>query len=470
MGLLDELEDMFRARGYSILRSSDENHFLLLEKDGSRTAVGYTGPGDQVTEGESEMFLSIAMNESADAMIFISATVLPDGVASNLKKEGVQVWKREKLAASLGEHLLSKEEAPSSEEHGGIMDLFSDDEDLDPVKELRSYREKVHAEEIGGFKVHDVELGKIPSAEPKDEERSRTVPAEAPKVKESTGKKVKRQEDPEIEESAIMDMPMFSPPDEKRREEEKVEKVKKPSGKEKVSTVPDEVLMSPWAGFEEWSASEEEKEKKKPPSSGRTKSPKPTKKEKKGSAHPWSGSIKLPMKYPKKKAYTVANVEGEPELDQRYLPFLLIKAGYQLESRDDGEIMEKEGTYLYNVISSRITDVPRSLFDEIISVAEKWNGENAPDPHPDPREGYNAALSNLRGRISSEGAAMDRKIRETLMSTIYREIKYSFRKDSLKVISSKRVAVPFWIKKGKKDRPEWMVDAYLGRFISSGDG
>ena len=74
-------------------------------------------------------------------------------------------------------------------------------------------------------------------------------------------------------------------------------------------------------------------------------------------------------------------------------------------------------------------------------------------------------LGGFEAPEASEGMAVDRMIRETLMSTIYREIRFSLKRRSFKIISSKRLMVPFWVKRKEDGDPEWMVDAYLGRFI-----
>lgn len=470
--LHDVLEDLFKYRGHSLITTSRENHFIRLEKEGSRMSVGYSPPGHTVTVGEVDMFLSMAMHDGMDSLLFISPSRLPDDVRKELEKEKVVIWDRTTLTVNLGEQVLQKEsgEKPSGDGASGILDLFSKDEDLDPLKELRSY----HEEEIGGFKVHDVDIGT------RQEPASPDVWEEVRSLGQEIGEEISSDVTDDDQDSGslpLMDMPMMAPPEPDDQVDsilpikdlpiaappEEVQEKKEvlvDNGKQEPSKVPDEILMNPWAGFDEWKSvgGEAEKEKKKVEE--------PAKKIKRPPENPWLGSIKVPLKYSRKKALSVANTEEDIELDHRFLPFLLIKARYELESKDTGEILDKEGTYLYNSITSKVTDVPVTLFDEIVSVGERWKGDSSPDDLTDPKKGYNKALSELRKRISESDLAMDRMVRETLMATIYREIKYRFRVDSFKVESSKRLMVPFWIKKDEKGNAEWMVDGYLGRFIS----
>ncbi|MEA3559441.1 MAG: hypothetical protein U9R75_09340 [Candidatus Thermoplasmatota archaeon] len=450
MALLETLEDIFKTRGYEILRSSGENHFLLLEKEGSRMAVGYSPPGHKVTEGEADMFISMARMDPSVSMLFISPGKLQKAVKKSFEKEGVATWNRTALAISIGEHFLMKDEGSKTRngDRKNVMDLFNTD-DVDPVDELRAYHRQIHEEEIGGFKVHDVNLGAPVSSDAWEEVIS---PGPEPEA------------DPAPEEVLpLMDMPMMSVPEPEEGEGnagsedpldldgDKGEKKKSKAP----SNVPEEILMNPWDGFDEWSST-----------SGTKKKEGPKKKKGKKADNPWLGSVQLPLKYTRKKAAAVANAGSDVELEKRYLPFFLIKASYQLEARDTDEVLDKEGNYLYNSISTKVTDVPPSLFDEIGSTKEIWDGSSPPKVLSDPRKDYNSALLTLRKRLSTEDLAVDRLVRETLMATIYSEIRYGLKKGSFKMISSRRLMVPFWIKRGDNGDPEWMVDGYLGRFVT----
>ena len=479
MALLETLEEIFKTRGYNVLRSSVENHFLLLEKEGSKMAVGYSPPGHKVTEGEADMFISMAQMEPSASMLFISTGKLLKAIKKSFEKEDVATWDRTALATSIGEHFLFEEgrgETPAGDQKN-MLDLFNT-VDVDPVQELRTYHHHIHEEEIGGFKIYDVDLGDRPSPSSPD------VWEEVISPGREIGKELRSDSAPpetaaEKEALSLMDMPMMSVPEPAK--EKKIEGPEDPSdlhrgNKEKPpekkegnkpgpSNVPEEILMNPWDGIDEWSRTSGKKEEEKKEGTGQKKK----KKEEKKADNPWMGSVQLPLKYSKKKAAAVANAESDVELEKRYLPFLLIKAKYQLEAKDTSEVLDKEGNYLYNSITTRVTDVPLSLFEEIGSVNERWKGGSPPKVLSDPKKDFNSALSALRKRLSTENLAVDKLIRETLMSTIFREMKFGLRRDSFKIISSKRLMVPFWIKRGKGDDPEWMVDGYLGRFVTPGE-
>jgi len=98
---------VFRSRGYSLITSSWDNRYLLLSKDGTITAVGYGALDAAPTEGEVEMFVSMAGNDGAARMVFLTPVVPGKGARAVLLRENVAVWDRMALTLALGEAALS---------------------------------------------------------------------------------------------------------------------------------------------------------------------------------------------------------------------------------------------------------------------------------------------------------------------------------------------------------------------------
>jgi hypothetical protein len=81
------------------------------------------------------------------------------------------------------------------------------------------------------------------------------------------------------------------------------------------------------------------------------------------------------------------------------------------------------------------------------------------------KEDDKAYIRALKDRLTRERHAEDRLVRETIMSTIYQEVRYLFDPTSFNIRWSRRVVVPFWVKRDENSNIRWMVDSYLGRFI-----
>ncbi len=115
------VEAVFLSRGYSILISSRDNRYLLLTRDGTKTAVGYGALDSAPTEGELEMFVSMAGNDSASRTVFLTPIVPGKEARAVLKRENVAVWDRMALTLALGEAALAgacgKAERPDTPPH-----------------------------------------------------------------------------------------------------------------------------------------------------------------------------------------------------------------------------------------------------------------------------------------------------------------------------------------------------------------
>ena len=163
--IIDLLEKVFKARGFSILTSSMENRYLLMTREGVKRSVGYSPLDSRITEGEAEMYLSMAENDGSDDLLFVSPGKLRPKVKRIFKDGSVAVWDRTTLSIAAGEMLLgemgvSPAAAAPEEKKGGILDLFQTD-DVNPVSELREYEKELRSLDDfdeDGFSIRKVSL------------------------------------------------------------------------------------------------------------------------------------------------------------------------------------------------------------------------------------------------------------------------------------------------------------------------
>ena len=358
-------------------------------------------------------------------------------VKAVFEREAVSTWDRSELASALGEYILS---------------LWSRGEEK---KGARSTFREVESRKVGEFRVREVDLGsrrvlqKVTEAVLNEDPSPNSVPAPEPEEKASDSEP----------ETFPIDMPLFmveEVQEEKPAAPEPQKKQEKTSDKDP-RKVPEEILIDPWAGFEQHSAEESKKKgtaEKKVEKSGKQGKEKDT--------NPWAGSTLAPLKYDTKEALSLASAEDGVKVRRENRPFLLLEASYSMVPEDGTDPVENDGTYLYDCLKGEVTDIPGSLFDEVANLPEKWDGTEGPKTLTNLKDDHNAAVSVLRKRIAEEKMAKDRKVRETLMSTIYSEIEYRFDPRSLKLISSRRVMLPYWVKDGKSGRSDWEVNAFLG--------
>jgi len=452
MEVQDTLERIFRFRGYEVVRTSAENSYLLLRKGSSGMAVGYTMPGEKVTDGEASMFISMAQNDGADSMLFISAIKLPPDVKRTFEKENVATWDRAALSIAIGEQVLNEWSSGIREQkrRGSIMELFRN-RDVDPVKEVKEFHREVSEKEQGGFTVKEVELR--PGGARSGIEHTAPPPVKAPVGSTAPGpeKPPVDEKPPETMEKKLEydlgGLPMLEPLEETPSKTTPVE----------TRRVPDEVLMNSWAGFNEWKAGGGA-----PKKDGEVPE---TRMDDATGADTWKGSIMAPVKYSEKDALSLAGEEHEFEMERSNQPFLILRATYSMVPEDGQEPLEVEGTYLYDTVRFTVHDLPEQMFREMEDIRVRWDGSKGPSGLPDLRKEHNKAVTSLREKIQSGKMAKDRKVKETQMSTIYREIVYRFDPGSLRLHSSKRVMVPFWVKTTADGKVEWEVNAYLGRLV-----
>jgi hypothetical protein len=449
----ETLESIFLTRGYEIVRSSRENRYLLLKKEGSAMAVGYSMSSKKTTEGEAEMFISMGQNDSAGSMLFISPIKLSRAVKNILEKEGVATWDRMALSIAIGEQVLSEwsREVDRGSETRSVMDLF-ETQDVDPLREVRTYQKEISKSEVGGFKVTEVEVAPSIGASGKEDAVrivAPVLPSPPPDKKESPAEVEKGSETPSP--APEFDLPMMPMMEMSADEPPAEEDIGEGAGSHKV---PEDILMGPLTDLEDESDKKIDVEEEKPTSGIEKKKP-----------SGWEGATMAPVKYSQGDAVSLAGEKRNVKLKKMNKPFLILEASYTMTPEDGSDPVEQDGTYIYDCIRSDISDIPGSLYDEIAAMEERWNGEEGPDKLTDPKEDHRSAMMAIKNRIRSGRLAKDRKVRETLMSTIYREIEYKFDPSSLKLISSRRVMLPFWIKEGKSGKTAWSVNAFLGRLI-----
>lgn len=426
MQLLSVLTDIFTTRGYEVMVSSPENNYLLLKKNTSTMAVGYSDPDQGASEGEAEMFVSMAENASADSMLFISPDKLRKGPRRILERAGCATWDRMALAIAIGEQFLvsddrKKERKKKTEkfDQSAILDQFLN-QDFDPL--IRSLDE----------------------------------PAEAPAEENLIG-----ENDNGIQVRKVEFPDQSTKPGAIKKTEQPAPEKKKETAASKVS---EDVLLGAWAGFDDWKKKEETQiEDTEPvpvPDLPLMEPIEETPPEKK----PWLGSILAPTRCTREEACAKAGVPNDTELVVEHVPNLLVSVSYSLKA-EDGATVSREGEYLYDPIRSGLIDIPSALAEELRSTLSVWDGKGPAKGIDNIREDDKGYVRALKDRLTRERHAEDRMVRETIMSTIYQEVRYLFDPSSFNIRWSRRVVVPFWVKRDENGNINWMVDSYLGRFI-----
>jgi hypothetical protein len=324
------------------------------------------------------------------------------------------------------------------------MELFRT-EDVDPVKEVKQFHREVSEKDLGGFTVKEVELGSGGDGTEKESgSRVPDQPTEGPGSEMARDQKQPASQ-PEFDLGGLPMMEGFE-----ENDQVKTMPVSR--------NVPEEVLMNPWAGFDEWKDG-------KPPE--KKEELLEVRLDQVSEDEPWKGSALAPVMYSEKDALSLAGEEHEFDLKRSNQPFLLLRATYSMVPEDGQEPVELEGTYLYDTVRFAVHDLPEPLYKEMEGSRVRWDGKDGPAKLPDLKGEHNNAVMALRDKVQKEKMAKDRKVRETQMSTIFREIKYRFDPSSLRLHSSKRVMVPFWVKTIANGKVEWEVNAYLGQLVKN---
>ena len=446
MDLLSSLQDIFRSRGYRVLTTSPENRYLLLQKDDSTLAVGYSDVGRSATEGEAEMFASMAENDGSDSMLFISSVRLEKGVRKVLERTGAATWDRMALAIAIGEETLGKVEVegppitlpnPSSTKEKGperILDLFQKD-DVDPLGELREFAKDEEEKEVGGFRVQEIDL-----KSPVPQEGGASVEPSCPPVEVSAA--------PSTRSNVKEPSKMTAPPEMPKVDIE----IEADGGGAKVDVAVPQV--DAWAGFSEWL------------DNAKTEAPEGRAVTVEGAEIPlvpWAGAIVAPILLSREDACAKAGASADTDPDLVHIPYILLEVDYDLRA-EDGESVKRHGSYLYDAVEGEVVDIPDSIGAELLSTSEVWKGEGILLSAEEQDEKVGKHIRSIKKRLSREGHSVDKLIRETLMSTIYEEIRYLFDPSTFNILSQRKVVLPAWRLTDGTGKTTWTVDAFLGRF------
>ena len=414
--MMDLMTKIFRARGFTILNTSDENRYLLMEKGDEKRAVGYSAIGSPVTEGEAEMFISMALNDEASDKLFVAPCVLPKEVKRIFGAENVAIWERTNLSIAIGEAYLddvSEGEKATEEDPGetsSIFDMFQTD-DVNPIDELRSFRDEIETPGDGKFDFNVVKVA------PDDTNSREENKQPKPKPTEKRVRKV------DFEETPI-----------------------KEKGKPDANRVPDEVLLDGHLPPSPAKSEVDQKERgdKKPSKTQRSS---------------WSDYLVAPRRIPRDKAVSIAGSQSS-EVKQSFRPALLCWVRYILKNEEGGEKTE-EGAYIVDLLDGNITGITEAVATEMQRDSKVAASENQMENPKKPRIGISQARDLLTTEISKEVHKGEEMVHDGMMSKIYRESRSRPEKDSLEFKKNIKLLIPEWRGSG------WSVDAYLGRLFEA---
>ena len=417
--LMRRLQSIFQGRGFSVIMASSENRYMLMEKEGKKRAVGFSGMDGSITEGEAEMFLSMAENDSADETIFAAVGRLDPGVRSTLRRGSVQIWDRTTLALALGEvqlEVMARKDippdmedgssAPNAEEAGkgpdSILDRFTGG-DTDPVAELRKFKEELKVEE-GDFRVEKVSLDDI-GGSPK------TVKIEAMEEETPGMRTLVIPEDivPELPEG-VTDLISAA-----ARQADALGSLVTENKPEEVRKPPEDIL---------------------PVAPGRTS---------------------------RSKACSIAGVPPDSEIETALRPCVLYRVEFTLKPPVEGTPVNRERHYLFDLAGGDMSSIPDSIAGEISSLPEV--GKKPQDKSENANFSERDGSLRIRRDIEGEKKTKDVVIHEGEMSTIIEERPYRLVPSSVEITTTRKILVPFWMKVDRGGSPEWMVDAYRGRLV-----
>lgn len=411
MDLHGLVEAVFRSRGHTILTSSRENRYLLLGRDGAKTAVGYCSLETPPTEGEVEMFVSMAGNDYASKMVFLTPVVPGKEARAVLVRERVSVWDRMSLAIALGEAALEG----AGGKPGQIMEV--------PARERPTpYEASPHSIQgtrpgPGTAVVEPLDIRTLLNGNGQAvDDGSPSCSGQAPPPQGPTVEDV----DPLLASMmGTMDVVQTASEDELP-----------PVSRDDVPSAPD------------------------------------------GGIGPdrWKGARLAPARVNKEDACTKAGAQVDPPPELVLVPHLLIDVRYLLRS-GQLEPLERTGSFLLDAVDLHMDDIPSAISSEICSLKDVWDGATptmsrvGTGPRTDP-DGKALLLERLEG----ESVTQDRLVRDSLMSTVYQEATYRFDPSSFEVLRTERVMLPYWQRRAQDGSIEWSVDAFLGRFVPGQKG
>lgn len=428
--IIDLLEKIFRARGFEITTSSVENRYLSMTRDGLKRSVGYSPLDSKITEGEAEMYLSMAENDGSDELLFISPQKMKVKVKRIFKEGSVALWDRTALSIAVGEMTLGELEHPPvadapSEREVSIMDLFQADV-VDPVSELREYERELRSlDEFddGVFSIKKVSLADDESLEEWDtgDEIPVTEPVPAP-VNEPTPPS-------HVEDEAL-----------KHR-------------------VPDEVLL----GNVGSAPPEEEQILEGLPMMPMEPFPEPIE-ESPVPDDPWKDWIMAPERITKEKALAISGSGEGTEIERGFRAHRLYWVKFGVRVRNGRKEMDKEATYLVDLTRGEALSIPFSIAEDLSRVKDPVRKDAVPADLDRGSIGKRKAKGLVASMIKKDPHSKDEVVHEGVMSTVYEEVRYDVLPESIEILRSLDVLFPYWVNR-TEGKEAWSVDAHLGRFI-----
>ena len=437
MDLISLVASIFESRGYTVVNSSSDNSYLLLEKDGERTAVGYSTLEPPATDEEAHMFISMAENDSVADMLFIHPGEMGCDLREVLTEGNVVIWDRTALAIALGESRLKEEgwvvrkpeerdsiSTPSLENE--IIRWFSG-EDVDPLKELRDYESRLResGEEVGGFKVNKVDIGR---------EGGRGVlkrPGEAPRTDDDPKRPTVGQENAEPME---IDKELDGP-------EEAVTE----------STLPSDDPI-PLPGL--FSVEDED------PDAGSQ----PNQEE-----DVWASAPLIRPRMNRGEAQVLMeNSDGEYSIEEEIYPHRLYRVSYSLFSDESDREVEAEGIFLVDLVSGEVSDVPRNVAASLETVRPGIS-EGISGGRVDPELDEGEVLRRIATRIGDEPYHEERKVHDGPSSTIWRRMRFKLRDGSLRIDGSTPLLIGCWTAFDEGGKRRWSIDGFSGRRVPRED-
>ncbi len=484
---IEMLENIFKGRGYEIITSSLDNSYMMLSKEGERTAVGFSPMGVSMTHGEAEMFLSMAENDSANDMLYIHPFKMKRKARAALKSGDVAMWDRTALAIAIGEAKIVELEEPE-EGKNGAPGWFSGDEDPDPISEVREFEKQIKEEaEVtpGGFQVRKVTMGKdnnksVDLSNPQGANET-DVSSNLRGVNESVDSSYLRESirsegihsGSDLEESVRSD-------DQGSAKEEDVGITPTEPGKDTGTTpMTDEVPpVSIEALDVDLSMVLEDSSVKELDVSpvfslfdmagAAAEGPDPSSGEKPPAEHTedtklaeWSRIPLAGKRISEAEATSLAGGDPPASVIAELRPHLLYSVRYVMETEDGASEFIQERPFLMDCTDGEVLDLPPSLAEELSNL-KRSRPRNDKRPVITSRIDGRSAVENVRRKLMDLKMLRDEKVHDGPGSVIYEETGYTLRKGSLEVVGTFKVLMPYWVGTGENGDTLWAVEAYTG--------
>ena len=165
-----------------------------------------------------------------------------------------------------------------------------------------------------------------------------------------------------------------------------------------------------------------------------------------------------PLRIGKEEAMSMApgSLKG---LELVYRPYLLMDLSCRIRSIDGEEEADKSVALMIDLIDRSVTDIPSATVSDISWAEAMEPGSKLEDEGAvDLEEGRRAGADSLRFRDH----AMERKVHDGMMSTIYKEMESNVVQGSIRASSEVQVHMPVWKGRLTFGDMTWLMDGYTG--------